>query len=192
MSEINFLSLRRSIVTKRDKQDVEYRKYGIIAFAIACVLFFSVAIYNFILTRQLRQAGTQQRVLNEQIVNNEDVELGFLVFTQKLKSVREIYENRSNKQQAIDYFSNIFGDQVFLSGMNYGERGRDNALSLRLTSENIFAFENTLNILDSEEVRSVFSSVTKSGLRRDDSGSYNLDIAVELRREGEQPNAASQ
>lgn len=191
MSDINFLSLRRSVVTKRDKQDAQLQKYTTIAFGVACVLFFSVAIYNFILTRQLQQAGTQQRALSQQITNNEDVEVGFLVFTQKLKSVREIYENRSNKQQAIDYFSNIFGDQVFLSGMNYGEKGKDNALSLRLTSENIFAFENTLNILDSEEVKSVFSSVSKSGLRRDDTGSYNLDIAVELKKEGDQATDAN-
>ena len=74
--------------------------------------------------------------------------------------------------------------------MNYG--GEGNQLTLRLTSEDIFAFENTLNVLDSTEVKNAFSSVTKSGLRRDETGSYSLDLAVELKKAGEQTNANPQ
>lgn len=187
MSEINFLQRRRATLTKVDKRDLFFRKYAIIAFGAVFVLFFAVAGTNIFLTNRLKQLNTQQQALNNQIVSEEPVEISFLIFAQKLKSVREIYEERSNKQQAIDYFSNIFGGQVFLSGMNYGEESDGNKLTLRLTSANIFAFENTLKILDSQEVKKVFSSVTKSGLRRNETGSYNLDIAVELRKQGEQP-----
>ena len=113
-----------------------------------------------------------------------------MTYLGRLKSVREIYENRSNKQVAIDFFSNIFGEQVFLSGMNYG--GEGNELTLRLTSDDIFAFENTLQVLDSEEVKNAFSSVTKRGLRRDENGSYSLDLAVELKKAGEQTDGNPQ
>lgn len=190
MAEINFLSLRRAGHTKVEKQDLVFRKYALTLFLAALTLFALSAGSNIFFTQQLKQLSTQQRTLTAQISNNEPIEVSFLIFSQKLKSIREIYENRSNKQQAIDYFSNIFGEQVFLSGMNYG--GEGNQLTLRLTSEDIFAFENTLNVLDSQEVKNVFSSVTKSGLRRDDTGSYSLDLAVELKKAGEQANANPQ
>ncbi|MFH2118311.1 MAG: hypothetical protein ABII10_01080 [Candidatus Paceibacterota bacterium] len=183
MSEINFLTVRRSSLGKANKQDVLYRRYAMIAFIIALSLFALVAGTNIFLTIRLKQANTRQKALSIQIANDEPVEISFLIFSQKLQSVREIYESRSNKQQAIDFFSNIFGDQVFLSGMNYG--GEGNELSLRLTSQDIFAFDNTLAILSSEEVKNVFSSVSQSGLRRDETGNYSLDISVELKKEGE-------
>jgi hypothetical protein len=184
MSEINFLTQRRTTLGKTNRQDALYRRFTTIAFSITLGLFILAAGINIFLTIRLRQANAQQRALTEQIASDEPVEISFLIFSQKLKSVREIYENRSNKQQAIDFFSNIFGDQVFLSGMNYG--GEGNELSLRLTSADIFAFENTLDILNSEEVENVFQGVSQSSLRRDETGSYSLDIAVELKKEGGQ------
>lgn len=161
-----------------------YRKYALWGLYAGLAFFLLTVGINIFLTQRLRQANTQQRALTDQIASNEPVEISFLVFSQKLKSVREIYENRSNKQQAIDFFSNLFGDQVFLSGMSYG--GEGNELSLRLTSENVFALESTLATLGSEQVTSNFSSVTKSGLRRGETGTYSLDLAVELKREGGQ------
>ncbi|HCR81387.1 MAG: hypothetical protein UY13_C0002G0519 [Candidatus Pacebacteria bacterium GW2011_GWB1_47_8] len=190
MSEINFLQRRRAGLTKVEKQDFVYRRYALIFFSVAFSLFVVSIGSHIFLTQRLKRLSVQHQSLTEQIANDEPVEISFLIFSQKLKSIREIYENRSNKQQAIDYFSNIFGEQVFLSGMNYG--GEGNQLTLRLTSEDIFAFENTLNVLDSTEVKNAFSSVTKSGLRRDETGSYSLDLAVELKKAGEQTNANPQ
>ena len=43
-----------------------------------------------------------------------------------------------------------------------------------------------------EEVKNAFSSVTKSGLRRDENGSYSLDLAVELKKAGEQTDGNPQ
>ena len=135
MSDVNFLSRRRASLTKVEKQDLIYRKYTLALF-IGALTFFALATGgNIFLTQRLRQLSAQQRSLTEQIANDEPVEVSFLIFSQKLKSVREIYENRSNKQVAIDFFSNIFGEQVFLSGMNYG--GEGNELTLRLTSDDI-------------------------------------------------------
>jgi len=141
MSEINFLTGRRASLGKANKQDTLYRRYATIAFIIALSFFVLAIGANIFLTTRLRQANATQQALTTQIADEEPVEVSFLIFSQKLKSVREIYESRSNKQQAIDFFSNVFGDQVFLSGMNYG--GEGNELSLRLTSQDVFAFENS-------------------------------------------------
>lgn len=184
MSEINFLTQRRSTLSKTEEQDLVYRKYALWGLYAGLAFFLLAVGVSIFLTQRLRQANAQQRALTDQIASDEPVEISFLIFSQKLKSVREIYENRSDKQQAIDFFSNLFGDQVFLSGMSYG--GEGNTLNLRLTSENIFALENTLDLLDSQQVTTAFSSVTKSGLRRGEAGNYSLDLAVELKKEGDQ------
>lgn len=184
MSEINFLSQRRASLVKVGEKDAIYQKYSMWIFIGALVIFSITAGANIFLTQKLKKANSQEKLLTTEIAGEESVELTFLVFSHKLKTVKDLYQNRSNKQQAIEYFSNLFGNQVFLSGMNYG--GEGNELTLRLTSEHIFALEKTLNSLDSETVKTNFSSVKKSGLRRDDTGSYNLDIAVELKKQGEQ------
>ena len=183
MLEINFLSQRRLTLTKVEEKDVVYQKYSSWVFGGVLLLFSIAAGFNIFFTQQLKKINTSEELFTKQIAGEESTELTYLVFAHKLKTVKKLYQNRSNKQQAIDYFSNLFGNQVFLSGMNYG--GDTNELSLRLTRENVFALEKILNTLDSENVKNSFSSVTKSGLRRDNNGSYNLDIAIELLKQGE-------
>jgi hypothetical protein len=189
MIEINFLNQRRVTLTKVDENDAVFQKYSIWVFSIALILFVIAAGINMFFVQNLKDVNDNEQSLTRKIDREENTELTFLVFSHKLKTVKDLYQNRSNKQQAIDYFSNLFGSQVFLSGMNYG--GEGNSLSLRLTSENIFALERILTTLESQGVKEAFSSVTKSGLRRDDNGTYNIDIAVELLKEGDK-NANTQ
>lgn len=183
MSEINFLTDRRRKLTKTDLQDAKYQKRSIIFLAVALVLFLIAIGSSFFLTSRLRSINQQQAAATAQITSEESIELSFLIFANKLKIIRDLYENRTNKQEAINFFSALFGDEIFLSGMDFGDNS--NVLTLSLTSDNIFAFENTIGLLDSDEVKEVFSSLEKSGLRRDRDGSYNLDITVQLKKEGE-------
>lgn len=183
MNEINFLSQRRLTLTKTEEQDAVYQKYALWAFGVALTLFLIATGVNLFFVNNLRNLNQQERNLTTQISDEEEVELTFLMFSHKLKTVKDLYQNRSNKQQAIDYFSNLFGGQVFLSGMNYG--GEGNALSLRLTGENIFALEKILNTLDLDSTKQAFASINRSGLKRDDNATYSIDIAVELLKQGD-------
>jgi hypothetical protein len=183
MSEINFLSQRRLTLTKVEEQDAVYQKYSLWVFGAALGLFLIATGINFFFVQQLKNLNQEEQSLTKQISNQEEVELTFLMFSHKLKTVKGLYQNRSNKQQAIDYFSNLFGGQVFLSGMNYG--GEGNSLSLRLTGENVFALEKILNTLDLESTKQAFASINRSGLKRDDNATYSIDIAVELLKQGD-------
>ncbi|NCN45694.1 MAG: hypothetical protein COU63_04215 [Candidatus Pacebacteria bacterium CG10_big_fil_rev_8_21_14_0_10_36_11] len=187
MTEINFLSQRRITLTKVGEKDAIYEKYSMWVFGVVFAVFAIVVGVNIFSTNKLKATNESEKAYSSSILNEESTEMTFLVFTQKLKTVKDLYQNRSNKQQSIEYFSNLFGSQVFLSGMNYG--GEENQLSLRLTSENIFALEKILDTLDSDSVKKEFSAINKSGLRRDDNGSYNIDIAVELLKQGETADA---
>jgi len=186
MTEINFLSQRRLTLTKVGEKDALYQKYGLRVFAATLVIFVLAVGLNFFFVQQLKNLNQNEQNLTKQISSEEETELTFLMFSHKLKTVKDLYQNRSNKQQAIEYFSSLFGNKVFLSGMNYGgTEGNENALSLRLTGENIFALEKILNTLDLADVKKSFTSIKKSGLRREDNGTYSVDIAVELLKQGE-------
>ena len=186
MTEINFLSQRRLTLTKVGEKDALYQKYGLRVFAATLVIFVLAVGLNFFFVQQLKNLNQNEQNLTKQISSEEETELTFLMFSHKLKTVKDLYQNRSNKQQAIEYFSSLFGNKVFLSGMNYGgTEGNENALSLRLTGENIFALEKILNTLDLADVKKSFTSIKKSGLRREDNGTYSVDIAVELLKQGD-------
>lgn len=191
MTEINFLNQRRLSLAKVGEKDAIYQKYSLWAFGGALALFLIATGFNFFFVQRLKDLNKQEATLTSQISAEEETELTFLMFSHKLKTVKDIYQNRSNKQQAIDYFSNLFGNQVFLSGMNYGDGEKGNALSLRLTSENIFALEKILNTLDLDSVKQSFSTINRSGLRRENNGTYSIDLAVELLKQGD-INASSQ
>ncbi|MCC6711086.1 MAG: hypothetical protein IT416_01910 [Candidatus Pacebacteria bacterium] len=186
MTEINFLTQRRLTLTKVGEKDAIYQKYSMWVFIGVISLFLIATGLNLYFSQQLSDLNQREKNLTSQISSEESTELTFLLFSHKLKTVKDLYQNRSNKQQAIDYFSNLFGSQVFLSGMSYGgTTGSENSLSLRLTGENIFALEKLLNTLDLEDVKQAFTSIKKSGLRRENNGTYSVDIAVELLKQGE-------
>jgi nitrogen fixation/metabolism regulation signal transduction histidine kinase len=186
MTEINFLTQRRLTLTKVGEKDAVYQKYSMWVFIGVISLFLIATGLNLYFSQQLSNLNQREKNLTSQISSEESTELTFLLFSHKLKTVKDLYQNRSNKQQAIDYFSNLFGSQVFLSGMSYGgTTGSENSLSLRLTGENIFALEKLLNTLDMDDVKQAFTSIKKSGLRRENNGTYSVDIAVELLKQGE-------
>lgn len=191
MNEINFLTQRRLTLSKVGEKDAIYQKYSLWVFTGTLVLFLIATGLNLFFVQSLKDLNLLESNLTKQIAGQEETELTFLMFSHKLKTVKDLYQNRSNKQQAIDYFSNLFGSQVFLSGMNYGDGEDGNALSLRLTSENVFSLEKILNTLDLDSVKKSFTSINKSGLRRESNGTYSIDIAVELLKQGD-INANSQ
>jgi len=107
-----------------------------------------------------------------------------LIFANKLSAIKEIFENRSDKQEAIGFFSNLFGESVFIAGMTYN--GENGTLSLGSVSKNIFDLENTFALLDGQEVKSNFDSLKKSSLSRGDNGEYSMGLTVSLKKEGDQ------
>jgi Tfp pilus assembly protein PilN len=121
----------------------------------------------------------RQNKTKQSLVDNQSLEVTYFVFSNKLKAIAEIFDQRNNKQQAINYLSNLFGDQVFINGVTYD--GTAQVLSLNLTSTNIFDLEALITSLNNPEVKANFSSLTKSNVRRNEDGSYNLKLTLELK-----------
>lgn len=176
---INFLKQRRLTLSKFEKKDRQLFQYVLIGFSVNLVIFIAVLGFNLYIKSQVSSLEKQQKQVEGQILENEEVETKFLIFTNKLTLIRELFTKRNDKQKAINYFSNLFSDNIFISGISYSS-GTDSLLSLRLTSNNVFSLDEAFDKLGSDEVKQEFSSINKSALQRNDQGEYSLQIMIGL------------
>ncbi|MFZ5376717.1 MAG: hypothetical protein ACOZAN_03575 [Patescibacteria group bacterium] len=188
MQEINFVSKRRRALTKIEKKDHKLNDIAMVFFSICLGIFIVLMVIRAFFAFQLNKTAQKQKEIRQTIAQGEDVEVAFLIFANKLKAIEEIFSNRSDKQRAIDFFSTLFGSDVFIGAMNFKEGAE--VLSLQYNSKNIFSLEEIFTILESEQVQNTFSSVNKSNLSRKDDGEYSFTITVALKKEG-QPLATS-
>jgi hypothetical protein len=178
VSEINFLRKNLAKLKKQSKQDKEIYQYALIFFSTVVIIFIGLLSYRIYLSSQLKSTLSKQDKTKQSINNQEGVEISFLVFTNKLKIIRNLFEERSDKQAAISYFSNLFGEGVYIEGMSFG--GNGSTLSLTIASDNIFILENIFERLENPEIKEKFSFVNKSNLRREDTGKYSLSLTISL------------
>lgn len=181
MIDINFLSQRRVTLTKIEQGDKKVLKFGIIFFSISLLIFMVVFGTSLFFQNSLKRSTQEQTALQQTILDEEPTEVAFLIFSNKLKTIQGLFENRSDKQEAIGFFSELFGPSVFIGGMDYNEKNA--ILTLKSTSNNIFELEKTFELLEDSAVKEKFSSLNKSGLNRKDDGSYSFQLLVGLKKQ---------
>ena len=177
---INFLRKRNLKLNKFQKQDKTIFNYVLIYFSIATIITIGLLSTEIFFNSRLKSIKKQQDRVKNKITNSEDLELEFLFFANKLKFIKQIFEKRSDKQAAINYFSNLFSDQIYIDGIEYD--GKGTTLSLRVKGTNVFYLEEVFSKLESDEVKQEFASLSKSGLRRNEDGSYNMNLIIGLRQ----------
>ncbi len=181
MYTINFFGRASDLYQRTRILDQKILRWSLVGFLVVLVVFVGLLATNLYLGQQLKTVSQDQNRVKQSLVDNQPLEVSYLVFSQKLKAIAEIFEHRNNKQQAINYLSNLFGDQVFISGVTYD--GDAQVLSLNLNSANIFDLQGLLNALDTPEVHTNFSSLSKSNIKRNENGSYDLKVTLELKQE---------
>lgn len=180
MININFLANRVNQKDKQKEQDVKiFRLSTYVLIAIAVIM---VATFAFKLSTNLRITSAEKKIkeYKESILAQEATEIGYLIFVNKIKVISEIYQKRSNKQEAMNYFSEAFAGKAEIIGMNYQEE--QGGLVLQLSSDNVFALEEVNSILDSAELRREYQNIEKSILSRTEFGSYKLTLKLELKK----------
>ena len=179
MININFLAGHRSLKSKQKEQDKKLFKIS--TFVIGAVLFLTIAAFagKFFINLRIKQAGEDIAHYRTTILNQENTELNYLIFVNKLSAISEIYKKRSDKQEAMNYFSEICRDSAEVVGMGYEEE--EGGLVLQLSNADVFKLEQTMNTLDSDEVRSKYPNIQKSVLNRGDLGEYKLTLQLELK-----------
>ena len=100
--------------------------------------------------------------------------------TKKLAITRNLLDQRQEKQQAIDYFTQLFGDQVLLKQIDYA--ADEGILSLRVEAINIFLTDQIFAQLGTPETHQRYPYITKSDLRREPNGRYAVTITVVVKK----------
>ncbi len=183
---INFLSKRRKKLSKQQRQDKQYWQYARYALlAVACLALSVVAgrfgMENFVLENVEEDiAAVESRILSQR-----DIQRSFLVLVEKVEALGEIIEDRSNKQEAIEFFSELFGTEVLIKQILYNPDSQ--VLELIIESQSVFVLEDTLLLLASERVTSEYSDISQSDLKRASNGSYELSLRINLNTETAQP-----
>lgn len=179
MININFLANRVNVKGKQKQQDAKIFRISIYVLAGIAVILAGVLIFKLYTNIRINSAEKKIEQYKESILGQENTEVSYLIFANKIKVIGEIYKNRSNKQEAMNYFSEIFDGKAEIVGMNYQED--QGGLLLQLSSDNVFDFQTVEETLDSEELRKAYDSVEKSSLTRTDNGNYKLTIKLGLK-----------
>lgn len=179
LSSINFLRDRRRRLTKQQALDRKIFKFSMIAGGICLSIFLATLGIRlfFVLTQQ--QLMDREDQLLATIRSQEENERSYVIFAAKLKVLSELFESRRDKQEALQYFTTLFGPNILISDVNYDATG--SVLTLGLQAKDVFTLQTIFDLLKSEDVQSQFSSIKTSDLRRNDQGSYVTNVTISLR-----------
>lgn len=180
MININFLANRVNQKDKQKERDVKVFRISLYVLAGIAILMVGVFSFKFYTTLRINNAEKKIQSFKNSILAQEKVEVNYLIFVNKLQVISEIYKKRSNKQEAMDYFSNALSGIAEIIGMSYQED--QGGLILQINSDNVFTLQDANNILDSKELRDQYQTIEKNILTRTETGSYKLTMNLELKK----------
>ncbi|NCN51126.1 MAG: hypothetical protein GW762_03115 [Candidatus Pacebacteria bacterium] len=176
---INFVANRRKRLTAQQVQDEKWFQYAIIGVIVVFVVFLITIGLRFFFLYRINALKDNQANARKAIEAQEQVEKDYNVFAHKLRALSDLFGKRQDKQEAMVYFSQVFGPQVIISGIDYSED--DNSIvSFTLTAPSVFDLENVFTVLESDEVLSKYAKVQKSDLGRGESGAYSIKLTIIL------------
>ncbi|MGD9129901.1 MAG: hypothetical protein PVJ09_05435 [Candidatus Woesebacteria bacterium] len=178
MQDINFLKNRLLVLNKFEKQDKKIFEIALIILIVSSVITAGLLSFRIFLNLKYKNILKTQKKLETEILSHEEIEESFLFFTNKLKLIKILYEKRIDKQKAINYINNLFGDDVFIEKMTFEKDG--SMLILNIRSKSVFSLDKTFSLLESDEVKSQFKSLSKTDLKRRADGAYMMQLTLGL------------
>lgn len=176
---INFVGDRRKKLTTAQKKDKKILKIAINVLIIVFAIFLIVVGVRFFFVFQVRSVKDSQADVRSRILANEDVERDYILFAQKLKKLSTFFGRRKDKQEALVFFSEVFGDDVVVSGIDYSSADED-VVSFTIKAPNVFVMERVFETIESDAVRSTYPEIQKSSMRRSATGNYTVSLSVIL------------
>lgn len=179
---INFLKDRQKKLTKQQLLDLRAWQISAGIFGVVILVALSMAGVAFWQNRRLAQFQDQRALLKKQVLSQEEIERSYVIFAHKLKTLRQLLDQRSDKQQAITFFSSLFGPDVAIREISYD--ADDSLVSFGLRSKSVFVLESVFAQLDSPQIKQQFKDLSRSELRRTNEGTYDLKVTVVLNQAG--------
>ena len=176
MASINFVRQRIRKLNKLEKKDKKIFKIVAITAAVLLIFLAIVLGIKIYLTTQIKGLQSSQQAFLRRIELQEDKEKSFILFVSKLRTLSGVFQDRPDKQDAISYFTQIFGPDVTIEKIAFDAESQ--LLVFRLMSANIFTLQQVFDVLSSEATAEKFSSLTKGSLQRTGKGIYQMEISV--------------
>lgn len=176
---INFVSERRKKLTQAQKQDLKMMKISINVLIAIFAIFLIVIGARFYFVFQVKNIKDTQTEIRNRIISNEPIEKDYIIFANKLKKLSVFFGRRKDKQEALVFFSEVFGDDVIVSGIDFSSAEED-VVSFVIKAPNVFVMERVFNTLKEDQVTSVYPTINKSGMRRSSTGNYTVNLEVVL------------
>lgn len=176
MKEINFLRERRKTLSKQELADKKVLKISSIFFGIFFAFFALVFGLHFFLTSRINAVRSQQDATRSQIVADQPVEKSFVVFVHKLTVLAQLFKDRAEKRDAVDYLTTAFAPDVFIKQIDFNQK--DKLLIFRVQANDIFHLQKVFDVANSDATRQKFASITTSNLERMSDGHYEMNIVV--------------
>lgn len=177
-ADINFVRERQKQLSKREIQDRKILRYS--QFFLGGVLLVMMVCLGGVLALrlQLQQVTDRQDELKRLVKLQEDTEKSYIVFVNKLKTLSNLFAQRSDKQEAIRFFNQVFSGLALIREIEYVMS--DNSLSFGLRTNSIFEADRVFQALEAPNVKEKYPRINKSELRRNDEGAYEIGITVNL------------
>lgn len=180
---INFLNQHRRSFTKQQQADKRIYFYALSIAGAVVLLTMGVLAGRLFMNQQMTTAQAEETRLKNAILSEEENERKLLVMAAKLQVLSRLIDERHDKQEALVYFSNLFGPQVLIRDITY--QASEGVLTLGLQSQSVFVLREVYDLLASVETLDRFEKVTKSSLSRNSSGSYGMNISIGLTSQAE-------
>lgn len=180
MSAINFVRDRQKKLGKTQQADLRILRIVAIVLAVIALIAAIVVGVHFYFARQVQQIQSTATQLEAQILSDESNESTIVILTHKLRAISLIMKARSIRQEAYDYFNDVFGSQVLIEGLRFEEKENKQLLSFDVLSPNVFVLEGVLSQLKDEELQRLYPDVRTGNLERTENGNYVLSIVVPL------------
>jgi hypothetical protein len=183
MKDINFLSQQNRELSGQQKKDALIFKYATMGFAAVVVVFVILFGTRLYFQYKLKNLQTQVDTVSQQIDSNQELEASYLFFIDKLKIIKQLFDQRSDKQIALSYFSSLFGPEITISGLTYNME--EGILSLRVLSPHVFFLEEAFGVLDDPNVTKHFVTLNKTNLSRTGAGEYAFSLTVTFKEDSD-------
>lgn len=175
---VNFLNVQHRKATVQEKLDRQWFRYSLYGVGVLTGVIIILAGVFFFLQYQIGQVEARTQALEREVLASEEVEKSALVLAKKLSILETLFDERQDKQQAIEYFTNLLGSNIVIKEINYQQT--EGILSLRVQSGSVFDLERVFGLVQSDQTKQLYGTIATSDLRRDQIGIYTLNITINL------------
>ncbi len=178
-STINFFRQQSQEVQKQDDFDTWFFRASGGFGALCLCIFVGVIIWWQLGVRSLAEARQQEAQHNQIITRSGENEAQYLSFVARLDELAQLLQNRNSKKEALDFLSLLVRPAIGFDAINYDAKGKK--LTFRVSAESVFSVEEFLEDLRRPDIQAYYTDIQVSNIRRDDQGSYIMELIVTLR-----------